>query len=562
MKSLLFFAVAIGIVLFLVWSRPKEGFQDATPPGASPGITIPLISPRDQTLLKGSVVPYAPPTADLLGPPPGQSASVNSVPFEDPALEKAPAGRIDSTYQSLVAFFTNEAPGLSKLGDPSVQLPMSTARSDKARLEDELTVLKRNPGLQSSLTQADMDGIEGNLAYLQKKWRLSVNSGAVEGFQDAGTGEQGGVLGTVGSFFGSLLPTGPLVTPPPTPSIPTVTPAPAPYESTTGPQVNPTGPEGFQSGSDSSITKKDLEDLSTKINLEIMRLEASGTTDLNTAARIEKLRAIGQVVNDTIADVNKGVRNISDVKLTKEEIASFLPVMTNTTTPLPKLLDDNKQSGLLNNLFPTYGAGDVDGAKAARELFDKYADNIFKNLSWQVTLSYKGEAEQAITRNLASAMADAKFVEENAILQGQNLPYAAAGTQKGATATTEKGQAGAGYRGFFDSVVQSATGKKPSAVSVGSGAAAGGRTAPLMTATGTGTGFNWRDRANQICEQVRKRGLDEKEFGCLANPDAMPEDFSWRGYARMVCNRLGTVYPPGTDETCGCPPPTWPGWRP
>jgi hypothetical protein len=34
-------------------------------------------------------------------------------------------------------------------------------------------VLKRNPGIDSSLTQADVDGVNANLDYLQRKWRLS-----------------------------------------------------------------------------------------------------------------------------------------------------------------------------------------------------------------------------------------------------------------------------------------------------------------------------------------------------------------------------------------------------
>jgi hypothetical protein len=39
------------------------------------------------------------------------------------------------------------------------------------------------------------------------------------------------------------------------------------------------------------------------------------------------------------------------------------------------------------------------------------------------------------------------------------------------------------------------------------------------------------------------------------------ESFSWRGYTKMVCNRVSTVYDSSVPELCGCPPADWPGWR-
>jgi hypothetical protein len=61
---------------------------------------------------------------------------------------------------------------------------------------------------------------------------------------------------------------------------------------------------------------------------------------------------------------------------------------------------------------------------------------------------------------------------------------------------------------------------------------------------------------------VTKRGYNPLDFGCF---DKEPKDkyqgFSWRGHAKMICNRLSTIYEAGFPELCGCPPPTWPGWR-
>jgi hypothetical protein len=79
---------------------------------------------------------------------------------------------------------------------------------------------------------------------------------------------------------------------------------------------------------------------------------------------------------------------------------------------------------------------------------------------------------------------------------------------------------------------------------------------------GQTTGFDWKTRAIHICDQVKARGFNEIEFGCLNNHDDVSKDFSWRGYAKMVCSRIATIYDPSVPEMCGCPPPTWPGWRP
>ena len=74
--------------------------------------------------------------------------------------------------------------------------------------------------------------------------------------------------------------------------------------------------------------------------------------------------------------------------------------------------------------------------------------------------------------------------------------------------------------------------------------------------------MDWKERSRQICQQISKRGLNPDDYGCLRDSTPVAENFSFRGHTRMVCSRLGTNYDPGIPELCGCPPPTWPGWRP
>ena len=75
------------------------------------------------------------------------------------------------------------------------------------------------------------------------------------------------------------------------------------------------------------------------------------------------------------------------------------------------------------------------------------------------------------------------------------------------------------------------------------------------------SGFDWQRRSKEICENARKRGLNPADFGCMPAGTEVSNDFSWRGYARMLCNRLQTDYYTGVPEACGCPPTNWPGWK-
>lgn len=547
MKSLLFFLVLFA-VLGIAWtvSKTKEPFQDATPDGASPGLNIPIISPRYQTLTKGEVMPMAEPSTALLAPPPGQSASVNAQPPEDPALQKCDPRRIQSVYESLTTFFQTDAPGLQKLGDASVQLPMSTAKSDTARLKDELAVLQRNPGMESTLTQDDVNGVEANLGYLQKKWRLSANANsglspmppATEGFSDA---PSGATRGWFTSFFGGTQ-------------------------------------EGFQAGSGSGsdsgsgsgsgstttaasgsgITLNDLQDLSLKLSVETVRLEASGTTDANTQSRISVLKAIKQNVDDMIGDIKSGVRNIKDITLTKADIASFLPVISNVNTAIPTIINQWGLSSILNSLIPNYALGDISGAQVARDLIDKYGKDMLTNLSWDIGLSFKGKAEQDIAANNATAMHDMRYVVDTAGTPGaSNTDTSTAGL---AISSSSGAGSGTAYRGLFDSVISSVTGQSADYVKTGFGTT---NDATGEAATSSNTPFDWKARSTQICKQITARGMPAYDFGCMKDPDTMKkESFSWRGYTRTICTRLATNYDPSIPELCGCPPPTWAGWRP
>jgi len=453
--------IIIVVSILYVSSTMTDGFQN-------PELVIPQGLPPRETITTGDFKQYVPPSTTLLSPPPGGVASVNTLPYKDPELEKAPYARLKNVLETANGFVQNEAIHMEDMSDSSIQLPLTTLKSDIRRLKDEVLVLERNPGIESTLTQGDVDGIEANLAYLQKKWRASANT-AIEGFD---------------------------ATP----------------------------------GSQQRCSLDELNDLLVKIGVEITRLSASATTDPVMTQRIATLTNIKAAIQDIVTKMSSGQMAAADIPILESDYLSFLPVL-GTDTALPALLKTNNLPPSLSSLFTSYQAGDISGAGIAQYLFQNYADTFFKGLSWDLQLNYTSERAQSV--------ADAK----------------------GAKAL-------APYRGEFASTTMPDDAETGIVTSTGTGTASAGTASTGTTSTGTqmqdgapAARLDWKDRSSQICTAIQNRGLEPGDFGCLTDTSAVGKGFSWRGYAKMVCTRLGTVYDTSTPEACGCPPVTWSGWR-
>jgi hypothetical protein len=176
--------------------------------------------------------------------------------------------------------------------------------------------------------------------------------------------------------------------------------------------------------------------------------------------------------------------------------------------------------------------------------------DFIKNISWNMNIKYTGESEQAIVNNLADAL--------------------------GASSKKDDTYSEDSYRGMFDTLMKQLSrnnsstgpagppgthgpaGTHGSAGHAGTHGSAGnyGTAANLKPST-----LDWKERSQQICDQLNKRGLKPYDFGCI-DIKTVGDNFSFRGYAKMICNRISTMYDPSIPELCGCPPPTWPGWRP
>ena len=460
MKALLFFGFLLIVLLVASYGLQKEGFVN---PGSdasllAPQVIVPKVNPKPAPLEIGTPAPYLPPSEKEYGPAFGDIARVNTLPYRDPSLEAAPYQRLAELLESLKGFFAFEAKSLEKMSDPQIQLPLTTARGDMQRLTDEVAVLKRNPGIGSMLTQGQVDDIQANLAYLQRQYRLSVNS--VSGRSD-------------------LL-------------------------------------EGFEDGTEEvspRLTTTQVEDLVTRVDVEMARLSASGTTDPLITARVNTLRDIKNRLQTIVIEVKNGTKPEASIPILKSDMDKFLPVMGKPSEPLPELINSLNLPPTLSNLFPATGSGDISASRVAETLFKNYGDAILK----------------AITDNLSPAKKTSDtpvFLTAGSKTPGSDMVAFPRGEMESATAEMEMN-----------------------------------RLENKLTPAGAPAKFDWKNKSAEICDEIRKRGLNPNDFGCMKPNNVVSSDFSWRGHARMVCTRLLTTPDPGLPETCGCPPLAWPGWR-
>jgi hypothetical protein len=479
MKGYIFLGIVLVVLLVasigLSKETKKEGFVN---PGSdeslkAPKVIVPTVNPKPAPLEGSTPAPYFNPTEIGYGPAYGQIARVNTLPYRDPSLESAPFKRLSELLESMKGFFTFEAKGLEKLSDPSVQLPLTTARGDLQRLTDEISVLKRNPGIDSALTQGQADDIQANLAYLQRKYRMSVNA-----------------------VSGSSL------------------------------------EEGFTNAVDSNdrLNLDEVKELKARIEAEMARLSSSGTTDPITTSRVDTLNVIKLNVEGIINEVETGMRPAAEIPIMKQDRDSFLPLMSDVSKPLPQLLNSANLPVSLSNAFPAYAPGDVTGAKQAQLLFEQYGEKIFNGLSWNLGLKFTSPNE------VAAAVGKGGQKEEGPVFmtgsgRGQVPGSSAVAFPRGEMESTTSGME-------IDRLEERPTLDL-------------GKTAK----------YDWRSKATQICDSIRKQGMDPNDFGCMDGSKQVSSDYSWRGNARMVCTRLLTTPDPGLPETCGCPPMEWPGWR-
>jgi len=304
--------------------------------------------------------------------------------------------------------------------------------------------------------------------------------------------------------------------------------------------------EGFTGTSDTRITVDQLKDLSTKLSVEIVRLQKSGTNDPVVKSRVNVFTSMLQFVNNIKSRIDNGTLKAADIPIKLTDYQNFLPALGTNSGGIGKLMSASGLSSL-SSLFNAYDAGDISGSKVAEALFEKYADEILKGMSYNLTFSYTSPSEVAKEQAIASGW-NAKNAYSSFSKQG--------GVSSGALGALAQG----GQGDLMDGLLDGFSGERDKIRGEFEEKIQHLSRPPSQAPTQIGK-FDWKVRAEAVTENIRKAGMNPDDFGCLGRGAQVSKDYSWRGHAKMVCSRLATHADPGIPEQMGCPPVSWKGWR-
>ena len=466
-----FLALAIlGVILFIFPRNKLEGFtcasiqqeQEKLVADVNKSIQDKPVEPALAQSGIGSIEPSPPNPAELPLAILEQRAKGAPLPYRDPSSEPAKFIRLRGMLEDLKAFLAFQAPSLQDQCDPAIQLPLTTARADKKRIEDMVTVLNRNPGMESRITNRELRGIQDNLNYLHDELRKLENNGVVtEGFDDTQTSDK--------------------------------TPA----------------------------TLAELHEFDAKVLIEKTRIGASGTTDTVVQARIASLERIHQEISQIIYQLQSQTIEPQDVPILKSDLDLALPILGDSSKPLPQQLVNAGLPPYIVNLFPNgLSADDTAQLNAFRQILEKYGKQNPSAFT-QVFSKVFNIMNDDFTSGSGS--------DRDASLMSMNNSQL---MQTGSSSESSPPALEYELRGLPGT--QNPIPEEP--------------------------GFNWKERARTIGKRIAMRGLNPKDFGVIGDTDEVGIHYSWRGYAKMICSRLMNTMDPGLPEYCGCPPYNWNGW--
>ena len=487
------------------WDSTASKPQTRMP--TQPEVNVPIVgpfspqSPAPSSLMEGGILPGCASISDLPSAPVISLGETNSLPYQDPALEKATRPMINELKKDMDGFSAFEVPYLQDKSDPAVKLPLMRFQGDYQRIKDELSVITRNPGLQTQLTIEDVNDMGANLRFLQRTYRVYADN--------------------------KMVPMDPKDQRVPEPS-----------------------KEGFVNSPSSSslddirpITPQQLQLLSQKLSVEIVRLQASGTNDPVTQARVNVFTQIKQSDDSMITSIKNGTMDPTTIPIKLVDYNKFLPALGDNSAGISGLLS---KSGYptLSSLFNAYDAGDISGSQIAAHMFETYADSLLNGLSYKVDVSYTSPNEIALRQAEASAASSLAAMGAGS----PSITYSSYSPGLNATQSlsTNHPLTMFGSRGSFDTHVRqmdvaNLMGGNPAAVSE-----------PAK--------FDWKNLSQTIARRIRSMGLNPDDYGVITDSTSVGQNFSWRGYTKMVCSRLATNVDPGVPEQCGCPPVSWKGW--
>ena len=270
-----------------------------------------------------------------------------------------------------------------------------------------------------------------------------------------------------------------------------------------------------------------LNNAISAIEGEITRLSASGTTDTLIQRRVANLTRIKLDLKFIVDSVIAERITASEIPIMAADLTRFLPLMGDMSQALPTIMKKKDLPYGLGNLLPKSAQQNPETMRQISKLIDKYGEQFVKGVSASFSVRYdppttEKKPSTASTASKASTVDRTGFPSSfdlDSISQKQFTPY--------------------------DSGVIT------------------DNMAPTPQDAGRGPShFDWKQRTKEIEDQVRKRRIRPEDVGMMPPNTVVSPEFSWKGYARMICTRLqAATMDPALAVTCGCPPMDWKGWR-
>ena len=467
-SQILYIFLFLALVVIAVKSTHLlDGFEDI--PQVDPIIAKGIKEAR----LDIQVQPNSSAPGTLPAGPYAQTASVGSYQYQDPAQLPAELTQMQNLYEDMKAFLVFEGPSIGNSSDPTVSLPLTQIQADSRKLQQEISVLERNPGIQSSLNQQELADMQEGLSFLQRKVRLFQTSGVVSDSN-----------------------------------------------------------EGFQNPSEqgkTKATKAELQLLQSKVMAAILILSSSGTTDPVVQARIKNLQAMYTDTTDMINKLNKGIWTATDVPVYSQDIKAIIPNLADPKKPIP----DVTKQGSGKILSPVEQAiAELVGEENAPDVFKSLKDKGMFKMSFD--LGYNTSEPEKSNGSGSNTLSMNKGFD---LLTGEEH------SSYNPSMDSIKPSSSATMHGPYDKNMSGMDDR-----------------AEAIQKVNRPSHLDWKGRVKGICDQVKQRGLDPLDFGCIPEGSKLSPAYSWRGHAKMVCGRLGSTMDPGLPQTCGCPPPNWKGW--
>lgn len=278
-------------------------------------------------------------------------------------------------------------------------------------------------------------------------------------------------------------------------------------------------------------SKTELQLLQNKVYAAILTLSASGTTDPVVQARIKNLQAMYSETTSIITKIEKGTMKADEVPYYSQDIRVIIPKLAD---PKSTLMDLSAQGSGEKLSMVEKELGKLVGDENAKSVFKDIRKNGMFRVNVGVDLGYNTKVDDTKAKPMVLTK---KFQMDPhgtfSLDRSNNNP--AMNSIGPSNSINVDGPYDNTMSGMDDRAEAIQKRKSPSRL-------------------------DWEKRAKDICTQVKLRGLDPLDFGCIPEGSKMSPAYSWRGHAKMVCGRLGATMDPGLPSTCGCPPSNWKGW--